>query len=117
MLSGSVGSSVRTADRIALVTAAPGGPYWDAIAQGAQDAADRYNVRLTLLRPAADEPSQSEAIRGLMDKGFDGVGVSPAEPVVDDEDELAVVVASLVGVLDDERRVQAAVELRSDVWM
>jgi hypothetical protein len=49
--------------------------------------------------------------------GQHGVGVAPrtVEPVVEHDDELAVVVARLVGVLHDQRRVQPTVELDPDV--
>jgi ribose transport system substrate-binding protein len=62
--------------RVALVTASAG-PYWDLIVKGAQDAADRHGVRLEVVRPPSDEPSQSKAIRSLIGQGYDGVAISP----------------------------------------
>src|SRR3954447_20683665 len=62
--------------RVALVTASAG-PYWDLIVKGAQDAADRHGVRLEVVRPPSDEPSQSKAIQSLIGQGYDGVAVSP----------------------------------------
>src|SRR5690349_10233541 len=62
--------------RVALVTASSG-PYWDLIVKGAQDAADRHGVRLEIVRPPSDEPSQSNAIQSLVGQGYDGVAVSP----------------------------------------
>src|SRR4051812_10445643 len=44
--------------KVALVTAGQG-QYWDLIARGAQDAARRYDLNLTLIRSKSDEPSQS----------------------------------------------------------
>src|SRR4051812_20183793 len=54
--------------RVALVTASAG-PYWDLIVKGAQDAADRHGVRLEIVRPPSDEPSQSKAIKSLIGQG------------------------------------------------
>jgi ribose transport system substrate-binding protein len=66
--------------RVALVTASAG-PYWDLIVKGAQDAAERYGVRLEVVRPPSDEPSQSKAIQSLVGQGYDGVAVSPNDAV------------------------------------
>lgn len=66
--------------RVALVTASAG-PYWDLIVKGAQDAAERYGVRLEVVRPPSDEPSQSKAIASLVGQGYDGVAVSPNDAV------------------------------------
>lgn len=61
--------------RIAIVTASSG-PYWDLILQGAKAAADRHGVRLDV-KTASDEPTQSQIIRDLIGKGYDGVAISP----------------------------------------
>src|SRR3546814_9084092 len=45
------------------------------------------------------------------------LGFLAIQPVVEDQDDLSVVSAGLIGVLDDERCVQPAIELRSHVWM
>src|SRR3546814_20435141 len=45
--------------------------------------------------------------------GQDALGVLAIQPVVEDQDDLSVVSAGLIGVLDDERCVQPAIELRS----
>jgi ribose transport system substrate-binding protein len=66
--------------KVAIVTASSG-PYWDSIVHGATDAAQRYNLNLTVLRPRSDEPSQTEAIRSLLGKGYVGVAVSPNDPL------------------------------------
>jgi ribose transport system substrate-binding protein len=66
--------------RIAFVTASSG-PYWDLVVKGATDAADRYGVRLEVVRPPSDEPSQSKAIQSLVGQGYDGVAVSPNDTV------------------------------------
>ena len=66
--------------RIVLVTASATGNYWEMIVRGAEDAAERYNVKLDVIRPASDEPSQSAAIAGLIGKPIDGVAVSPNDP-------------------------------------
>ena len=67
--------------RVAIVTASSG-PYWDSIVHGASDAAERYRLRLTVLQPKSDEPSQSEAIKSLVGKGYAGVAISPAVTAV-----------------------------------
>jgi ribose transport system substrate-binding protein len=71
--------ALRPQPKVALVTASSG-PYWDFIVQGARDAANRYHVKLAVIRPKADEPSQTQAIQGLIGKGFDGVAISPNDP-------------------------------------
>jgi ribose transport system substrate-binding protein len=79
MLLGWYAGAFKTRPKIAIVTASSG-PYWDQIVRGATDAANRYNLRLTIVRPRSDEPSQTEAIRGLLAKGFDGIAISPNDP-------------------------------------
>jgi len=71
--------ALRPQPKVALVTASSG-PYWDQIVAGAHDAASRYHVKLAVLRPSADEPSQSKAIESLLGKHFDGVAISPNDP-------------------------------------
>ena len=65
--------------KVAIVTASSG-PYWDSIVRGATDAAERYHLALTVLRPKSDEPSQTEAIQSLIGKGYSGVAISPNDP-------------------------------------
>ena len=71
--------ALRPQPKVALVTASSG-PYWDQIVTGARDAANRYHVKLAVLRPHADEPSQTQAIESLLGKHFDGVAISPNDP-------------------------------------
>ena len=67
--------------KLAMVTAGSTGTYWELIERGAKDAADRYNVNLTVIHPSSsDEPSQTTAIQALMGKGYDGVAISPNDP-------------------------------------
>ena len=66
--------------RLAMVTAGSGGNYWDMIVRGAQDAADRYDVSLEIIRPKSDEPSQTAAIQALIGHHLDGVAISPNDP-------------------------------------
>jgi ribose transport system substrate-binding protein len=68
--------ALRPQPKVALVTASSG-PYWDQVVAGAHDAANRYHLKLAVLRPHADEPSQSQAIESLLGKHFDGVAISP----------------------------------------
>jgi ribose transport system substrate-binding protein len=66
--------------KIAIVTASQG-PYWDQIVRGATDAAGASNADVKIIRGAADEATQTQAIRDLVGQGYDGVGVSPNDPI------------------------------------
>lgn len=65
--------------RVALVTANEG-PYWDLIIRGAQDSADRYNLRLTVVKSKGDDQTQTDAIKKLLEARIDGIAVSPNNP-------------------------------------
>src|SRR5687768_2400634 len=65
--------------KVALVTASQGA-YWDLIIKGAQHAAERHKVNLAIVESKGDEPSQTQAIRSLIGRGFDGVAISPNDP-------------------------------------
>src|SRR6185436_17885125 len=56
------------------------GAYWDAIIQGAQDAASRYNLNLTIVRSNGDTNAQTDALKKLLDEHFAGIAVSPNDP-------------------------------------
>ena len=73
------GGVLKPRPRVALVTAGQG-PYWDMVVRGARDAAARHDLRLDVIRPSSDEPSQTAALRDLIGKGYDGVAVSPNDP-------------------------------------
>src|SRR5206468_10607786 len=64
--------------RLALVVGEA--PYWDLVIRGAQDAADRYDVKLTVIRSKPDVDAQSEIFRDVAGREFDGVAVSPVSP-------------------------------------
>jgi ribose transport system substrate-binding protein len=64
--------------RVALVVGETA--YWDLVIEGANEAAKQYDVKLTVLRAKPDEASQSQTIRDLMGKKYDGVAVSPVNP-------------------------------------
>ena len=53
--------------KVALVTANSTGPYWESIIRGAQDAADRYNIRLTVVRSSGDTQQQTDQISKLLE--------------------------------------------------
>ncbi len=74
------GGKLQPQARVALVTAAQDGNYWNLIVHGAQDAAKRYNIDLTVIRPKPDEPSQTAAIQSLIGHGLDGAAISPNDP-------------------------------------
>ncbi|HTL28559.1 MAG TPA: substrate-binding domain-containing protein [Tepidisphaeraceae bacterium] len=65
---------------IAVVTASTG-PYWDLIIRGAKEAAEKYDARLDVITPPSNREAQSAAIHDLVGKGYDGVAVSPNDPV------------------------------------
>ena len=65
--------------RVALV--AGEGPYWDLVIDGAREAAEQYDVNLTVIRSKPDEPTQSQTIRDLIGKKYNGVAVSPIDPM------------------------------------
>ena len=66
--------------RIAIVTASSG-PFWDQIVRGANDAGAVASADVRIIRAGGDENSQSQAIKGLVGQGYDGVGVSPNDPM------------------------------------
>jgi ribose transport system substrate-binding protein len=66
--------------RVAMVTASSG-PYWDLIIKGAQSAAERHKVKLTVLQPkGGSEDEQTNLIKSLVGKHYDGVAISPNNP-------------------------------------
>ena len=65
--------------KVALVTASQGA-YWDLIIKGAQNAAERHEVNLIVISSKGDEASQTQAIKSLVGKGYDGVAISPNDP-------------------------------------
>jgi ribose transport system substrate-binding protein len=79
MLLGYSAGMFKPRPKIALVTASQGA-YWDLIIKGAQNAAERHKVNLAIVKAKGDEPSQTQSIRDLVGKGFDGVAISPNDP-------------------------------------
>jgi ribose transport system substrate-binding protein len=79
MLIGYSSGMFKPRPKVALVTASQGA-YWDLIIKGAQHAAERYKVNLAIVKSKGDEPSQTQSIRDLVGKGFDGVAISPNDP-------------------------------------
>src|SRR4051794_40917127 len=63
--------------RIAIV--AGEGPYFDLIVEGARQAEKQYDVNLTVVRAKGDV--QADTIRNLMSEDFDGVAISPINPL------------------------------------
>lgn len=63
--------------KIALVTSGDT-PYWDRVVEGARDAAQRYDIALTVIRPATDVETQSRELEKLISSSrWDGIAVSP----------------------------------------
>ncbi len=82
--------ALRAKPHIHLVTSNQ--PYWDLVIKGAQEAADQYDVNLTVHRANPDVESQTQIIRGLVDQKFAGLGVSPIDPLAQ-----AAVLAEVTG--------------------
>jgi ribose transport system substrate-binding protein len=76
--------------RVVIVTSDQ--PYWDLIIKGAQEAANQYDVKLDVYRAKPDVDSQTQIIRDLVGKKFDGIAVSPIDPVAQ-----AAVLAEVAG--------------------
>lgn len=66
--------------KVALV--AGEGAYWELVINGAEEAARQYDVDLTVIRSKPEQAAQSQTIRDLLGKRYDGVAVSPIDPVV-----------------------------------
>src|SRR5688572_7724293 len=82
--------ALRPEPRVVIVTSDQ--PYWDLIIKGAQEAADQYDVKLTVHRAKPDVESQTQMIRSLVDQKFDGIAVSPIDPMAQ-----AAVLAEVAG--------------------
>jgi ribose transport system substrate-binding protein len=65
--------------KIALVTSGDTA-YWDQVEKGATEAARIYDVNLTVIRSKSIPEAQTELIRGLLDKRYDGIAISPINP-------------------------------------
>src|SRR5438552_18822904 len=75
-----VSGAFRPTPKLAIVTASQG-PYWDQIIRGAQDAADSSKAAVTIVRCTGDEASQTRDIQALIGQGYDGIAVSPNNPL------------------------------------
>ncbi len=65
--------------KIALVTSSDT-PYWDLVIKGANEAANMYDAKVTIVRSKGDTDSQNQAIRDLLRQKFDGIAISPVNP-------------------------------------
>ncbi|HRK30163.1 MAG TPA: substrate-binding domain-containing protein [Tepidisphaeraceae bacterium] len=69
--------------KVALVTSGEG-PYWDLVIAGAREAAEAFDVKLSIVKSKSDSEAQSASIRELLAKGkYDGVAVSPVNPIAE----------------------------------
>ena len=67
---------------IAIVTGES--PYWDLVIKGAQEAADKYDADLIVVRAKPDVESQSAKIREVVSgRNLDGIAVSPINPTAE----------------------------------
>jgi ribose transport system substrate-binding protein len=64
---------------VTIVTSGEG-PYWDPVIAGAQEAADRHDVKLTVIRSKSDLGVQSQSIQEILRKKPAGVAISPLDP-------------------------------------
>ncbi|HUO09880.1 MAG TPA: substrate-binding domain-containing protein [Phycisphaerae bacterium] len=71
--------------RVAIVTWNDD-PYWDLVIDGAQAAAKAKNIDLIIVRSQADVKIQTQHVRDLLDKGVQGIAISPNGPA----DQLAI---------------------------
>lgn len=69
----------RGAPRVTIVTSGDG-PYWDPVLAGAQDAARRYDVRLSVVRSKSDLSVQSQHIQSALRDRPAGIAISPLDP-------------------------------------
>jgi len=65
--------------KIALVTSGDT-PYWDRVIAGAEKAASDYDVNLTVVRSKSIAEVQTQLIRDLLEKDYDGIAISPINP-------------------------------------
>jgi ribose transport system substrate-binding protein len=69
--------------RVALVTSGEG-PYWDLVIAGAREAAEQYDVHLTVAKSPTDSAAQVERLRAILASGrYDGIAVSPINPLAE----------------------------------
>jgi len=66
--------------KIAIITSGEG-PYWDLVETGAKKAAEMYDADLTVIRCKTDMQAQIDAINDALTKGYDGIAVSPINPM------------------------------------
>jgi len=66
--------------RLAMVTSGEG-PYWDAVIAGADHAARIYDVKVDVIRVPTKADVQSGKIRQLLAMSYDGIAVSPINPI------------------------------------
>jgi ribose transport system substrate-binding protein len=70
--------ALRSRPHVALVTSGEG-PYWDLVIAGANEAAKQYDVELTVVRSKSNADTQTQLIRDLLAKNYDGIAISPIE--------------------------------------
>lgn len=78
-VAGWMGGYFKPKGKVALVTWNED-PYWDLVIQGAQDAATRWNLDLTVVRSKPDEKEQTQHVRDLLAGGYNSIAISPNNP-------------------------------------
>jgi len=66
---------------IALITSSDTA-YWDRVIDGANKAADLYDVKLTIVRSKPNADEQTKSIQDLLSQQLDGIAISPINPSV-----------------------------------
>jgi ribose transport system substrate-binding protein len=66
--------------KIAIITSGEG-HYWDLVEAGAKKAADQYDVKVEMIRVKTDYAAQTEAIRQALTQKYDGLAISPINPM------------------------------------
>jgi ribose transport system substrate-binding protein len=74
------GNLFKPTPKVALITSTEEA-YWDRVIAGAQRGGELFEMNLTVIRSKPDEKFQSDQIRKLLSDGYDGIAVSPVNPV------------------------------------
>lgn len=60
-------------------------PFWGPVIDGAKDAAEEFNVALTVVQSKPDVESQNKHIRDVLAKKIQGIAISPNDPKAQQE--------------------------------
>jgi ribose transport system substrate-binding protein len=74
------GGLLSPAPKITIITSTSD-PYWDRVLLGAKQAGSHFDVEVAEVRINGDEKQQSQAIQDALNNGYNGLGISPVNPV------------------------------------